>query len=69
MDWSAWAGTYEIWLRRREQYQAAIQALKAQTPIKVFVCRNGLLEGTREQGDAGRPTICRGAHITTDKAD
>lgn len=32
MDWSAWAGTYEIWLRRREQYQAAIRALQAQTP-------------------------------------
>ena len=24
MDWSAWAGTYEIWLRRKEQYRAAI---------------------------------------------
>ncbi len=32
MDWSAWAGTYEIWLRRRKQYQAAIQSLQAQTP-------------------------------------
>lgn len=20
MDWSAWAGTYEIWLRRRQQF-------------------------------------------------
>lgn len=24
-DWSAWAGAYEIWLRRREQYQAAME--------------------------------------------
>ncbi len=24
MDWSAWAGTYEIWLRRRVQYRNAI---------------------------------------------
>ena len=32
MDWSAWAGTYEIWLRRRGQYQAAMQKLQAQTP-------------------------------------
>ncbi len=27
-DWSAWAGTYEIWLRRREQYRAVIQTLQ-----------------------------------------
>lgn len=31
MDWSAWAGTYEIWSRRREQYRAAIQSLHTQT--------------------------------------
>jgi len=24
MDWSAWAGTYEIWLRRHEQFHAAM---------------------------------------------
>jgi hypothetical protein len=29
-DWSAWAGTYEIWLRRRDQYRAAIQGLHTQ---------------------------------------
>ena len=33
LDWSAWAGTYEIWLRRRAQYQVAIQKLQAQTPV------------------------------------
>lgn len=33
MDWSAWAGTYEIWLRRREQYQATIHALRTQSPV------------------------------------
>lgn len=32
MDWSAWAGTYEIWLRRQEQYRKSIQALRTQTP-------------------------------------
>ena len=32
MDWSMWAGAYEIWLRRRKQYQAAIRTLQAQTP-------------------------------------
>jgi hypothetical protein len=29
-DWSAWAGTYEIWLRRREQYRTTIQSLHNQ---------------------------------------
>ena len=29
-DWSAWAGTYEIWLRRREQYRTAIRGLHTQ---------------------------------------
>jgi len=30
-DWSDWAGVYKIWLRRREQYKAAILALRAKT--------------------------------------
>ena len=25
-DWTAWASAYKVWLRRREQYQAAIQS-------------------------------------------
>ncbi len=25
-DWTAWASAYKLWLRRREQYQAAIQS-------------------------------------------
>lgn len=33
MDWSMWAGAYEIWLRRRAQYQTAIQKLQIQTPV------------------------------------
>jgi hypothetical protein len=28
LDWNDWAGTYEIWLRRREQYREIIQSLK-----------------------------------------
>lgn len=28
MDWSAWAGTCEIWLRRRAQYRDIISKLK-----------------------------------------
>jgi hypothetical protein len=31
-DWTAWASAYKLWLRRREQYQAAIASLRANTP-------------------------------------
>ena len=27
-DWTAWASAYKLWLRRREQYQTAIHALR-----------------------------------------
>jgi hypothetical protein len=27
-DWTAWASAYELWLRRHEQYRAAIGALR-----------------------------------------
>ena len=30
LDWNDWAGTYEIWLRRRGQYQQIIESLKEQ---------------------------------------
>ena len=30
-DWTAWASAYNLWLRRREQYQATIQSLRAET--------------------------------------
>ena len=30
-DWTAWASAYKVWLRRREQYQTAIQSLRTQT--------------------------------------
>jgi hypothetical protein len=30
-DWTAWASAYKIWQRRREQYQSAIQSLRAET--------------------------------------
>jgi hypothetical protein len=32
LDWTAWAGAYKVWLRRREQYQAAVQALRVKVP-------------------------------------
>jgi hypothetical protein len=28
-DWTAWASAYKVWLRRREQYRAAIRSLCA----------------------------------------
>jgi len=30
-DWTAWASAYKLWLRRREQYRAAIQSLRIET--------------------------------------
>ncbi len=30
-DWTAWASAYKVWLRRREQYKAAVRALRAKT--------------------------------------
>jgi hypothetical protein len=29
-DWTAWASAYQVWLRRRKQYQSAIQSLRAE---------------------------------------
>lgn len=29
-DWTAWASAYKVWLRRRNQYQAAIRSLEAE---------------------------------------
>lgn len=31
-DWTAWASAYKLWQRRREQYKATIQSLRANTP-------------------------------------
>lgn len=31
-DWTAWASAYKVWLRRREQYQAAVHALRVKAP-------------------------------------
>ena len=28
LDWADWAGAYQIWLRRRQQYGRTIQALR-----------------------------------------
>ena len=30
LDWNDWAGAYEIWVERQEEYQSAIQVLQRQ---------------------------------------
>ena len=32
LDWTAWASAYKVWLRRREQYQAAVHTLRIKAP-------------------------------------
>jgi hypothetical protein len=31
-DWTAWASAYKVWLRRREQCQAAVHVLRVEAP-------------------------------------
>jgi hypothetical protein len=31
-DWTAWASAYKVWLRRREQYQSVVHALRVKAP-------------------------------------
>jgi hypothetical protein len=37
LEWSDWAGAYQIWLRRRQQYQAAIQALAEKNSLMQII--------------------------------
>jgi N-acyl-L-homoserine lactone synthetase len=37
LEWSDWAGAYQIWRRRRRQYQKAIRALQQQTPLMQII--------------------------------
>ena len=39
LDWSDWAGAYEIWLRRRRQYQEVMDALKTQNKLSSVIER------------------------------
>ena len=39
LDWSDWAGAYEIWLRRRRQYQDIINSLKQHAPLTQVIER------------------------------
>jgi hypothetical protein len=40
LDWSDWAGAYEIWLHRREQYREMIRTLAAQTSLAELINRS-----------------------------
>jgi hypothetical protein len=33
LDWNDWAGAYEIWLERQQQYQELIQSLQKTLPL------------------------------------
>jgi hypothetical protein len=44
LDWSDWAGAYEIWVRRRQQYQEIISSLKQRTPLSKVIERTARRE-------------------------
>jgi hypothetical protein len=44
LDWSDWAGAYEIWLHRREQYREMIRTLAAQTSLSELINRSARRE-------------------------
>ncbi|MCA9966781.1 MAG: hypothetical protein KC423_21175 [Anaerolineales bacterium] len=39
LDWNDWAGLYEIWLERHQQYSDLIRALKQQTSLSELIKR------------------------------
>jgi hypothetical protein len=39
LDWSDWAGAYEISLHRRQEYQNLMRSLTAQTPLSEVLKR------------------------------
>ncbi len=39
LDWSDWAGAYEIWLHRRRQYQDLIRNLSARSTLSEILKR------------------------------
>ncbi|MBN1956154.1 MAG: hypothetical protein JW900_14045 [Anaerolineae bacterium] len=47
-DWTAWASAYQLWLRRREQYQAAIESLRSSDqPLADMIARTARHEPIR----------------------
>ncbi|MCH9662817.1 MAG: hypothetical protein K0U66_04040 [Gammaproteobacteria bacterium] len=33
LDWNMWAGSYEVWLDRKQRYQHAVAELRRETPL------------------------------------
>ncbi len=44
LDWSDWAGAYEIWLHRRKQYRELICNLTVQTSLAELINRSARRE-------------------------
>ena len=44
MDWNDWAAAYEVWLRRRQQYQEVMRVLTARTPLQDIFRREAYRE-------------------------
>ena len=42
LDWTRWAGTYSIWLRRREQYANTIKALRSKGTSLSEIIQKGI---------------------------
>lgn len=42
LDWTRWAGTYSMWLRRREQYANAIEALRSKGTSLSEIIQKGI---------------------------
>jgi hypothetical protein len=39
LDWSDWAGAYELWLRRKQQYRDAIRRIQQDTTLAKVIQR------------------------------
>ncbi|NCO41698.1 MAG: hypothetical protein COZ06_37215 [Armatimonadetes bacterium CG_4_10_14_3_um_filter_66_18] len=39
LDWGDWAGAYEIWLRRHQQYRALVASLRGGSPLARLIER------------------------------
>ena len=37
LDWNGWAATYEIWLKRKVQYEEMIRSLQDNTPLIMVI--------------------------------
>ena len=44
LDWADWAGAYEIWLHRRQQYQDLIRQLKERASLSDLIMRTARRE-------------------------